>query len=94
MHSVKRSRKLTTATASLLWRKSLEFRGGKTFHNLTCLRVITVLLTVLALILLYGGHFFSVQRSHAVSHIVSGFVHHIIMRPKHTTMFPDSIIAA
>ena len=31
MRSVKRSGKLTTATASLLWRKCLEFCGEKTF---------------------------------------------------------------
>ena len=44
MRSVKRSRKLATATALLLWRKCLEFRGEKTFHNIKCLRVCTGLL--------------------------------------------------
>jgi len=33
MHSDKRSSKLATATASLLWRKCLEFRG-KNFHKI------------------------------------------------------------
>ena len=35
MRLVKRSEKL--ATASLLWRKCLEFCGEKTFHNIKCL---------------------------------------------------------
>jgi len=44
MRSVKRSGKLATATALLLWRKNLEFRGEKAFHNIKCLRLCTVLL--------------------------------------------------
>ena len=34
------------------------------------------------------------QRSHAVSHIASGFLHHVIMCHQHIMMFLDSIIAA
>ena len=34
MRSAKRSGKLATATASLLWQKCLEFRGEKTFHKI------------------------------------------------------------
>ena len=41
MHSVKHRGKLATATASLLLRKCLEFRGKKTFHNIKCLHVCT-----------------------------------------------------
>ena len=44
MRSVKRSGKLATATASLLWQKYLEFYGEITFHNIKCLRVCTDLL--------------------------------------------------
>ena len=39
-------------------------------------------LTVLALILLYGGHSMAAIKGHAqVSCIISGFPHHLIMRP-------------
>ena len=46
MRSVKRSGKLATATAtaSFLWWKCLEFCSKKTFQNVKCLRVCTVLL--------------------------------------------------
>jgi len=39
MHSVKRSRKLATATALLFWLKCLEFRGRKTFLFYYCFTV-------------------------------------------------------
>ena len=59
---VKHSRKLAAATALLLWQKCLEFRGEKSFHNIKyLLSYMHCSLTVLALILLYGGHCFSVR---------------------------------
>ena len=99
MCSVKRSRKLATATASLLWRKCLEFRGKKTFHNIICLCMCTVCShTVLALILLCGGHCFSVRQP---SEVTRGFTHRIRLLASCNnvpqciiTMFPDSTIAA
>ena len=98
MRSVKRSGKLATATALLLRQKCLEFCGEKIFHNLKCLCVCTVnTLTVLALILLYGGHCFSVRLPSKVMH---GFTHCVRFPashnnvPQHITMFPDSTIAA
>ena len=56
MRSVKRSGKLATATALLLWQKRFEFCGEKTFHNIKYLRCVRYCLTVLSLILLYRGH--------------------------------------
>ena len=58
MHSSKHSTKLATATALLRWRKCLKFHGKKTFTILNM--CIHCSLTVLALILLYGGHCFSI----------------------------------
>ena len=110
MRSVKHSRKLATATASLFWRECSEFCGEKTFHNLECLRVCTVLLQfsfdpslwwslllfMVAITSLYGGHCFSVWLP---SKITRGFTHRIRLPasrnnvPQHIKMFPDSIIA-
>ena len=82
MHSIKHSRKLATATPLLLWWKCLEFPKILSYYEMpTCMHCF---LTVLALILLYGGHCFLVwlpQRSYTVSHIASGFPHHVIMFP-------------
>jgi len=41
-----------------------------------------------------GSQYGCPQRSHAVSHIVSGFLHHVIMHPQLITMFIVSIIVA
>jgi len=66
-------------------------------------------LTVLALILLYGGHCFSALKDHKrVSHFASGFPHHVSLAteragrlgqtsnnaPQHIAIFPGAIIAA
>jgi len=55
MRSLKRSRKLATVTAFLIWQKCLEFRSKKTLN--TCMHCS---LTVITLILLYGCHCSSV----------------------------------
>ena len=93
MRSVKHSRKL----ALLLWWKCLEFHGKKNFYSIKCLCVCTVLFTVLALILLYGGHCFLVQLS---SKVTRSFTHRVRLpasrnnAPQHISMFPYSTIAA
>ena len=74
------SAELATATASLLWRKSLEFRDEKTFT----IYVYALFSYSLALILLYGGHCFSaIKTGHTTSCIMvmSGFPHHVLMHP-------------
>ena len=97
IHSVKNSGKLATPTPSLLWQKCLEFRDEKTFHNIIRLVCMHCPLTVLALILLYGGHCFSVWLPSKVTH---GFTHYIRLSashnnvPHHTTMLTHSIIPA
>ena len=54
-------------------------------------------LTVLALILLYGGHCFSVWLP---SKVTRGFTHHVRLpashnnAPQHIVIFPDAIMAA
>ena len=50
-----------TATVLLLWQKCLEFHGKKPYTILNAYTCKHCSLTVLALILLYGGHCFSVQ---------------------------------
>ena len=97
MLSVKRSGKLAKATASLLWWKCLEFHGEKTFHNINAYLCMHHSLTVLALILLYGSHCFSIQLP---SKVTRGFTHHIRLpasrnnAPRHIVIFPDAIRAA
>jgi len=94
MHSVKHSRKLAIATALLVLRTCLEFLGKIIFHNIKCLYCS---LTLLALILLYSGHLFSVWLP---TKITCSFPHHFRLpalhnnAPQHITMFLDNIIAA
>jgi len=83
IRSVKHGR-LATATASLLWQKCLEFRRKRTFHIINCLRVCTVLLQFKLwsfFMVAIASQYCCPQRSRAVSHIASGFPHHIIMSP-------------
>ena len=94
MHAVKRGGKLSTAL--LLWQKCLEFRGEKPFTILNAY-VHALFSYSSTLILLYGGHFFSVW---LLSKVTSGFTHHVRLPascnnvPQHIKMFPDSTIAA
>ena len=88
MCSVKCSGKLAISTPLFLW---LNFITKKPFSILKCLRVITVLLTVLALILLYGGHCSSVWLPSKVTLRLPASRNNA---PKHTMMFPSSLITA
>jgi len=74
MHLVKPSKKLATGTASLLWQKCLEFSAKKLFHNIKMPMCMHCSHTVLALILLYGGHCFLVWLPAKVTH---SFTHRI-----------------
>ena len=81
MHSVKCSGKLAMTTALFLGQKCLATCGKRTFTILlmpTCIHYYS--LTVLALILLYGGHCFSVWLP---SKSCSGFPHCIIIFPQY-----------
>ena len=83
MHSVKYSGKLAMTTALFLRQKCLATRGKRTFTILlmpTCIHYYIHLYTVLALVLLYCGHCFSVWLP---SKSCSGFPHCIIIFPQY-----------
>ena len=94
MCSVKHSGKPATVTASLLWQKWLKFRGKKPFKILNAYMYALFSYRFSFDPSLWWPLLLSPQRSCMVSHIASGFPHHVINVPQQITIFPDDIIAA